>query len=156
MKHLTWTRLAALGGGALAVGWLVSMLALNSGRVPVAVPFTMTVVCLVGGAVSLALGWTVRAYKKGDRPHLDAGRAVATAAYAQACAYAGAVLAGGLVGYALALDWGHGPRRSIAIEALVSALAALALLVAGVVAERWCRTEDHDDDLDGPASGATV
>ena len=60
---------------------------------------------------------------------------------AQASAYAGALLGGMYGGYGLVLlrDWSHAPRREAAIAAGLAALGGLVMLVAGVVAEWWCR-----------------
>ena len=45
-------------------------------------------------------------------------------------------------------------RRDVAVSAAVAGGGALLLVVAGLVAERWCEIRDRDDD-DGPAGTAT-
>ena len=57
-------------------------------------PWSTVVVGIVLGGVVLWAGWTVRQFKAGKRAALDPTRAMRTAMLAQACAYAGALLAG--------------------------------------------------------------
>ncbi|WNM24926.1 DUF3180 family protein [Demequina capsici] len=157
MTPLTWRRLALWVGVSVLLAWGAAALLLARGQAPVAVPLSLPIGCLIAGGIAIAWGWTVRAYQRGHRHHVDPMKALRTVAFAQACAYSGAVLGGGLGGYALALTayWDHAPRRSIAIEALIAAAAAVAMLVAGVIAERWCRIDDDGDQHDaGPGAGA--
>ena len=153
MEHLTWQRLALIGGVTLALGWLITRVAIGDGYTPAPIPITLPLVCAVGGAVALVFAWPVRQYQRGKRPDLDALRAARAAVFAQACAYAGALLASGLVGYAIGVagEWDHGPRRDVAISALIAALGAVALLVAGAIAEHWCRTKPPEDPKPTPA-----
>ncbi len=152
---LTWRSLAVWGGATLLLGWGLAALLLDRGNPPFSVPVSLPIGCLIAGGIAVAWGWTVRAYRRGDRRPMEPMRALRTAAFAQACAYSGAVLGGAMGGYALALlaYWDHAPRRAIAIQALIAAGAAVAMLIAGVVAERWCRI-DEDDDEHGPGVGS--
>jgi len=147
MEHLSWQRLSIFAGVTLLLGWLVTRVALGDGYTPASIPFTVPAISVIGGVLALAFAWPVRQYQRGKRPGLDALRAARAAVFAQACAYAGVLLAGGFVGYAIgvAAEWAHGPRRDVAISALIAALGALALFVAGVVAEHWCRTKPPED-----------
>ncbi|WP_062203809.1 DUF3180 domain-containing protein [Demequina salsinemoris] len=156
MSHLTWRRLAAWAGVSLALAWALGALLLGRGNPPVTVPLSLPLGCLIAGGIAIWTGWTVRSYQRGDRHHLAPLRALRTAAFAQACAYTGAVLGGVFGGYALSLlaYWDHAPRRQVAIEAFVAAGAALLMLVAGIVAERWCRIDDDSDDASGADAGA--
>jgi hypothetical protein len=121
--------------------------ALGDGYTPAAIPWTVPGICVIGGVLALVFAWPVRQYQQGKRPGLDGLRAARAAVFAQACAYAGTLLGGGFVGYALgvAAEWSHGPRRDVAISAAIAALAALALLAAGAIAEHWCRTKPPED-----------
>lgn len=113
-----------------------------------AVPWSVPLVCMVAGALALGSAWAVRQYVAGKRPSLDPLRAARTVVYAQACAYAGSVLGGSYGGYALAVavEWGHAPRRAVALSALLAMAVGLLLVAAGWVAERWCRTDGTDGD----------
>ncbi len=147
MTALTWRRLGLWCGVSVALAWALGALLLGRGNAPVGVPWSVPIGCVVAGGVTLGTGWTVRAYQRGDRRSLEPMRALRTAAFAQACAYSGAVLGGVFGGYALALVayWGHAPRRAVAIDSLLAAAAAILMLVAGVIAERWCRIDDEGD-----------
>lgn len=156
MKPLTWKVLAATIGISALLGWGVSTLALRGGASPVMVPWTTLLVGMVLGGVVLAAGWAVRQVRLGRR-RMDPRRAVRTAVLGQACAYAGALLAGVYVGYGSALlpDWSHAPRREAAIAAGLAALGGALMLVAGVIAERWCRIGPDDDDDQGSNGAET-
>ncbi|MDE0573674.1 DUF3180 domain-containing protein [Demequina sp. B12] len=148
MQVLTWQRLTLVGLVSLALVWLGIRLWDSSGSTPPHVPWSASVIALVAGGVALWLGWQVRRFLKGKRPDLSPLRAARTAVYAQACALVGVVLAGGYGGFALGLldGWSHTPRREVIVSALIAAGSALVLMAAGVVAERWCRHSDEDDD----------
>lgn len=147
MEHLSWPRLGAIAAVTLALGWVITRIAIGNGLTPTTIPWTLTLVCLVGGVLALVFAWPVRQYQRGKRPGLDGLRAARAAVFAQACAYAGVLLGSGLLGYAIgvAAEWGHEPRRDVAISALIAALGAAALLAGGAVAEHWCRTQPPDD-----------
>lgn len=148
MTYLTWQRLTLVGLSAVALAWLVTLVMEGSGGTPEPVPWTVAVTCGIAAAIALWLGWQVRRYLKGDKPDLDAMRAARTAVFAQACAYAGAILGGAFGGYALALldDWSHEPRREVVISALIGLLASAVLLASGLIAEHWCRHMGDDDE----------
>jgi Protein of unknown function (DUF3180) len=100
-------------------------------------------VVLVGG---LAYS-TYRTVHRERRP-IDARRGVNLLLGAKASALAGAVTAGGYLGFALPfldqLDIAL-PRERV-IRSVCAALAALALLVAGLLLERACRVPKIDSD----------
>lgn len=147
MQHLTWQRLALVGLIALSLAWAVTRFAANDGYTPLPVPWSVTLVSLAGAVLALLFAWPVRQYLRGKQPGLSALRAARAAVYAQAAAYAGAVLIGGFGGYALgvAMEWSHAPRREVAISALIAAAGGLALVVCGAIAEHWCRTTGPSD-----------
>ncbi|MBC7297845.1 MAG: DUF3180 domain-containing protein [Demequina sp.] len=150
MRPLRWKVLAAAVAVSAMVGWGGSALALRGGASPMLVPWTTLIVGVVLGGVVLAAGWAVRQVRLGRR-RMDPTRAVRTAVLGQASAYAGALLAGVYGGYALTLlpYWAHAPRREAAIAAGLAALGGAVMLVAGVIAERWCRIGPDDDDDEG-------
>ena len=97
-------------------------------------------------ALILRLGLTVRAYLKGDKPDLDPIKAARTLAMAKAAEWTGAVLFGRYLAATLvvAQNWGYGIQRTLTVELGISALAALALLVCGVIVERMCELPPPD------------
>lgn len=154
MEHLTWQRLSIIAVVTGILAWLVCRLAVGNGYTPTPVPWTMPIVCLIGGVLALVIAWPVRQYQRGKHPGLDGLRAARAAVFAQACAYAGVLLGAGFLGYALALAdmWNHGPRRDVAISALIAALGAVLLLIGGLIAEHWCRTKPPEDATPTAAS----
>jgi polar amino acid transport system substrate-binding protein len=91
-------------------------------------------------AVILRLGYSVRAFQKGNKPNLDPIRAARTLALAKVGALTGAVLLGryGAVVMVTAADWNFGTARRIVMSAAIAALTAFALIVASLIAEKWC------------------
>jgi hypothetical protein len=155
MHHLTWGSLLAVFGVSGVVAWGLGSLADNAGITPLSVPLTAPLACIVVGAVTLWLAFAVRQYLAGKRPSLDPLRAARTVVLAQASAYTGAMLGGAFLGYGLSIaaDWGHEPRREAAIAAGIAAVGALALLVCGWIAERWCRIDPPERDGAATAGG---
>jgi len=133
---------------ATAIGAAGTFFALRGGAAPVHLPWTTLLVGISLGAAALGMAWPVHQVKLGKRKAIDPVRAVRAAMLAQASAYAGALLGGMYGGFALVLlrDWSHEPRRDAAIAAGLAALGGLVMLVAGVVAEWWCRITPSDDD----------
>lgn len=142
-------RILVLAGITGVLAWGISRALIGSGRAPLPIPWTVLVVVVVAAVVAVVLGWAVRQYRRGKRPGLSPIRAARTAVYAQACAYAGAILGGAYGGYAVALaaDWGHAPRRAVAVSALIGLVGAAVLCGAGLLAEHWCK---HDGDAAAP------
>lgn len=156
MRPLRWRVLVAVGTATFAVAAFVAWSGFRTGATPVRVPPTTLIVALLISVGVLYMGWAVRQLKRGKRRDVSPQRALRTAQLAQACAYAGAMLAGAYGGYVMPLlpDWGHAPRREAAIAAGVVALGGLVMTAAGVIAEHWCRVDPMDDDADGPGSVA--
>lgn len=104
-------------------------------------------------ALVLVMSWHIRRYVRGKgtlRPSPQRGRG--TLVGAQAAALGGAALLGWYVANALV----HLPNADVPSQrahltlALVHAVAALALCVAGYVGQAWCRIPPgEDDDGDG-------
>lgn len=148
MRPLTWARLLSVVGGALAFGWGGSSVIWGTGATPVPLPGSLAVVMVVIGAIAVVTAWPVREYLGGRVARVDAIKAARTAVLAQASAFTAAVVTGLASGYALSLasDWAHGPRREVILSALLVMGAAVVAMIAAVIAERWCRIDDSDDD----------
>jgi hypothetical protein len=99
----------------------------------------------------LALAWPVRQWNRGRRDRaLDPLRAARAAVLAKAASHCGALVSGWYLGQALVLvsDLAIEPRKDRFVLAVVAVLAALVVVVAGLVAEHWCRLpEDKSDDV---------
>lgn len=157
MHHLTLRSLTLTVVVSGAVAWALASLTRSSGTSPIRVPWTTPLVGLVLAALVLWLAYPIKQYLAGKRPGIDALRAARTVVFAQAAAYTGAVMLGAFGGYALvmAADWGHEPRRAVAISAVVAAASGLILAIAGWIAERWCRI-DPKDESEATAAGGTL
>ncbi len=158
MTPLTVQRLTLIVSVTAVLMWVLSRLMQNQGVTPSLVPWTAVAVSIVAGGLALWWAWSVRQYLRGNKPSLNPLKAARIVVFAQAAAYGGAILMGAYGGYALSLldQWGHAPRREVAISALIAAASGLVLLVAGWVAERWCRIDQSDRDNDPPADAEPV
>ena len=107
------------------------------------------VLLVVMGGLVLWLARPVRRYLAGRATtSLDPLRAARTVVLAQAAALTGAAAAGWYAGQlaVVATDLSLEANRSRILPLLALVLAALALAVAGLVAQRWCRIDPHDED----------
>jgi hypothetical protein len=131
-----------------AASWLVLDTLAGSGQEPLPLPWTAIAGTAALAAAVVSLGVPVRRWVSGrrDRP-LDPLYAARAFVLAKAAAYGGAVLAGWYAGQALALlPDVVGTRRAKLVLALVAVVAAIAVSVAGLVVQRWCRVPPSDDE----------
>lgn len=137
---------------SVAVCWVLLDLWAGSGgtSLPLSWPVVVAVLALV--AVVIAAGWPVRNWVHGRRERmLDPLVAARTAVLAKAAAYGGAALTGWYLSQDLLLlpDL-VGDREDRFVVALLAALAAVGVSVAGFVVQNWCRVPPDDDDTPGP------
>mgnify|MGYP003419203050 CR=1 FL=1 len=147
--------LVALATIAFALTLLTLRWAFSRGDV--IVPAPIIIVLLAAFAVIVvALGWRVRSFVAG-KVSMDAVAASRVAALAQSAAYVGALGIGlGLGQVAAVADRIDAPAaRSDALVGGATGVAALALIVAALVAQNWCRVP-KDDDHRTPPSGPTA
>lgn len=165
------TLVVALVSGALS--WVGLTAWRGSGREAPQLPWIGLVPMLLLTAVVLVAGWQVRRSVRGPdaltrwpsalirQPReITPQRARGTLVAAQACALGGAVLVGLYLGN-VALHVANSDVPSVQgqlLRAAGSAAAAAVLVVAGLVAQSWCRwperpdgeDDDRTDDDDGP------
>ena len=144
------TRLPLLGGLAFlaaVVGWSGARL-LESYGVPLPrVPASAPLVLVLLGAILLAFALSLRSRlaaqreRRPDARPVDPLAAARAAMLAQATSLVGALVVGIYVGYGAFLlgELEVGPRRSLAIAAGLTALAAAALVASALYLERVCR-----------------
>jgi Protein of unknown function (DUF3180) len=130
-----------------AVAWFVLDLWTRQGGRVLPLPwFAAVAIAVVAGLVAV-LGWEVRRSVRGQRSApLDPLFAARVVVLAKAAVFGGAVLAGWYAAQGLVvLSNVSGLRRERLVVAGVTALAAVALIVAGFLAQRWCRLPDDDE-----------
>lgn len=135
--------------GALA-GWVLVVTANALDLVPPTVPWTAPVALILITALVGALGYSTRQRIQVRRERMDPQRAVAFLVLGKASALAGALVAGGYLGFALnfltRID-AAGPRERV-IRSAISVLVGVALCGAGLLLERACKVPDGDDNGD--------
>jgi hypothetical protein len=149
---LTSTSFRVLGVLALvatAVGFSAMRVWESSGRGSFPLPWSALAGMLVIAAAVLVFGWPVRRWNDGQRDRrLDPLRAARTAVLAKASSHSGALLVGWYLGQALVVlpDVAVEPRRERLVLCVLAVLAAGTMVVAGLVAEGWCRLRDDDEE----------
>lgn len=139
--------LAVFTVGAV-LGWTVVSIAEQVNTVAPRLEWTSVLgVAAIAGIVAALAYSTYRTVHR-DRRLIEARRAVNLLLLAKATALAGALVAGGYVGFGLQfLDSLDAPLpRDRAIKAGSAALAAVALAVAGLLLERACRVPKVEDE----------
>lgn len=114
---------------------------------------------LIIAALVFAGGWQIHAFRERRSQRMPSPQwARRVVAAAQASAAVGAALTGWYGGHvAAALHNLNSDRvRDIAIVAFVASLAAVVLVVAGLVVQHWCRIDEDNDDADRPRGGGAV
>jgi small-conductance mechanosensitive channel len=138
--------------GALA-GWLVVVTANALDLIPPRVPWSAPIGLVVFAALVGALAWTTHQRIQVRRERMEPQRAVAFLVLGKASALAGALVAGGYLGFALnflsRLD-ASTPRDRV-IRSAVAVVAGLALMAGGLLLERACKVPGSDDDDDQDA-----
>lgn len=133
--------IAALVGVASAYG-LDSLLALR-GFAVVVPPVSLAIALVLIGGVLVALAWPVRRAAAGER-RIDPFYALRVVVLAKSSAVAGALLAGASAGILLYLVTRAVVPLGSSLAAGGTAVAAVLLLVAGLVAEHWCALPPDD------------
>jgi hypothetical protein len=146
------SQVALIAVATTAASWLLLDTLAGAGQEPLPLPWTAVAGTAALAVAVVSLGVPVRRWVAGrrDRP-LDPLYAARAFVLSKAAAYGGAVLTGWYAGQALALlPDVVGTRRTKLILAALAALAAVAISVAGLVVQRWCRVPPSDDDEPPP------
>jgi hypothetical protein len=129
-----------------ALGWL-SQMSLAAAGAPSLVPPVTLVVALVGiAAIVVVLGWPIRQVVRGKRKRrVDPFFAMRVLVFAKASSLTGALLTGAAAGLVVfALTRSALPLLPGVWADVFTLLAALALVIAGLVVENWCRIPPDD------------
>lgn len=145
---------AAIFGGL--VGWLIVVTASAFELIPPRVPWSAPVGLLLFAALVGVLAYTTHQRIQVRRERMEAQRAVAFLVLGKASALAGALVAGGYLGFGLMFLTGldaANPRERV-VRAAVAMVAGVGLSVGGLLLERACKVPGVDDEDDaGPAAG---
>ena len=142
------TTLVLTGLVVLVLAWLVMRWVEGSARsVPDPGWIGAVAMLFLGGAILVA-GWQVRTYRDGGTAaSMTPLRAARTLVLGQAAALTGAALTGWYVAIVLVLlpDFDIESQRSRIWPFALHAVVAIALAVAGMVVQRWCRIRPRDE-----------
>jgi len=144
--------LLVIGVGLAAAGWFATLLASRYSLATPVLPLTGLVTMGVIVVLTLVLGIRVLRWRNGKKKKmLNPILAAWTLVLAQACAYTGAMLLGWHAG--IFLDqlrlWNVRSGQAITWQTLVMAGGGLAMIVVGLVVERFCRIPPEDGDAEG-------
>lgn len=158
MKPISFLRLLLIGFVLTVAGWSATVIASRYGMATPVLPATALATMGVIVAITLVLGIKVLRWRNSNKA--DSGRrkttldpllAARTLVLAQACAYAGTVLLGWHVG--IFLDqlriWSLRSSHGITWLALIMAGGGLAMIVVGLLVERFCRIPPEDGEANG-------
>lgn len=160
MRTIKYSWLAAIAVVTGVLGWLANLVTARGG-LPVPV-LHLSSLATMGAVVIfiLVLGLRVRSWRNGKREKpLDPILAARTLVFAQACAYAGALLlgwhAGILVDQLVLLS--YRPAGPILLQVLAMMGGGLVMVVIGLMVERFCKLPPEDPESaereDGSAEG---
>lgn len=134
----------------LFLGGLLRPVVESGGGVAPPVGLTSAVALAFLSALLLTLAWGTHRRLHTQLRSLDWNHAVNLLVLGKATALVGALVGGGYLGYAysFAPSWDSPLGRDRVIHSLLAALAAVLVMVAGVLLERACRVPGDDDDDD--------
>lgn len=137
---------AALFGGL--AGWLVAVTTQALDVVPPDIPWTAPIGLVLVAALVGALAWNTHQQIQVRRQRVEPNRAVAYLVLGKASALAGALVAGGYLGFGInfvARFEAEGPRERV-VRSLVAIVAGVGLCVAGLLLERACKVPGHEEE----------
>ena len=146
---------AAVFGGL--AGWLVVVIANAFGMVPPRIPWSAPIGLAVFAALVGVLARTTHQRIQVRRERMEASRAVAFLVLGKASALAGALVAGGYLGFALLFvsNFDAASPRERVIRSAVAVVAGVALCIAGLRLERACKVPGADDEDEPPGPSPT-
>ncbi|MGL4177631.1 MAG: DUF3180 domain-containing protein [Dermatophilaceae bacterium] len=142
--------LAVVAGVAFAVAFVVFALLIRDGSLVPVPPVAAGALLLLIAAAVLALARQVRRHTRGGT-WIEPLRAARTVVLAQAAALTGAAAVGWYTGQlaVVAGDLSLLANRDRLLPLGLHLVAASLLVVAGLVAQHWCRVDRDDNDDDG-------
>ncbi len=144
--------LLVIGVGLAVAGWFATLMAARYSLATPVLPLTGLITMGVIVVTTLVLGIRVLRWRNGKKKKmLNPILAAWTLVLAQACAYTGAMLLGWHAG--IFMDqlrlWNVRSGQAITWQTLTMAGGGLAMIVVGLVVERFCRIPPEDGDAEG-------
>jgi hypothetical protein len=152
-KEIRVQTLALVAAVTCVLGFAVFALLSRDGSLVPRPSLLAGVLLVVMGGLVLWMARPVRRYLSGRATtSLDPLRAARTVVLAQAAALTGSAAAGWYAGQlaVVATDLSLDANQSRILPLLALVVAAVALAAAGLVAQRWCRVDPHDEDDEPP------
>lgn len=133
-------------------GWLIVVIANAVDAVPPQIPWTGPIGIVLITALVGALAYSTHQRIQVRKERMDAQRAVAFLVLGKASALAGALVAGGYLGFALNFvdRFDAAAPRERVIRSVVAIIAGVALMIAGLLLERACRVPTDSDEKTDP------
>lgn len=147
MKRTNPLHLVLLFAVAAAAAWFIELALVGNGRPAAVPPITLAIALLViavGVVVAAIPVRRVAQRKPGAR--VDPITATRVVLLAKAASITGAILAGGALGILAFLLTRPVIGVGSMVPAVLCAVAAVAVLVGGLIAENMCRIPPEDDD----------
>ncbi|HEV8055692.1 MAG TPA: DUF3180 domain-containing protein [Nocardioidaceae bacterium] len=164
LQPTSFALLTALGVAGAVLGWFLVPLLERTNRTAPTVPWSSVLLLVFAAAVLGGTAWSTWHTLHRRRSYLDPHRAVNYLVLAKASAVVGVFVAGAYLGFgAQFLDQLQIPLpRQRVVRSALAAVAALLLMVAGLLLERACKVpgagaDDEDegnDDEGGTAQGS--
>ncbi|WP_165001009.1 MULTISPECIES: DUF3180 domain-containing protein [Micrococcaceae] len=156
MRPLRYRWLVLLAAVVLAASSVVTALWPDLREVAFVLPWPSLALSILLAAVSLSLGWRVRAHVK-DPKHkpIEPVFAARIAVLGQTCAVYGTVLfgwAGGVLIYELAL-LRFRPASDTLVLSIANVVVGAVVCIAGCVAEMWCKRPPDDPNSSESGNG---
>lgn len=157
MKRTGPAPLLALAAAGIIIGYLLDLALASAGRPVFVPPATLAVALVLIGAVIIALAWPVRRAVKDDTVNrIDPFYATRVVVLAKASSLAGALLGGMGLGIVLyLLSRAVVPGVGSVLLAGSTAVGAVVLMAAALIAERMCALPPIDDNADGGVASAS-
>jgi hypothetical protein len=132
----------------LIAGWAFHRIADEGTGVPPQVPWLQPLALFLVAAILVGTAWSTRRTIQQHPGRLSPHQAVNRLVLARACAYVGALAAGVYVGYAV--SWLGVTSSDLAgqraFRSATAGVAAILVVVGGVLLERACRVPPEDDE----------
>lgn len=138
--------LAAWAVAGLVLGWLLHRVLDGLGRVVPVVTWSQALVLFFVAAVLLGVAHATRRAVRDGHARSEPHRMVNRLVLARACAFVGALVAGGYVGYAL--SWVGVPAELAGerlVRSLLAGLGGVTMTAAALLLERACRVRGDDE-----------